>query len=122
MEFLSGHTFKPQDLFSCSVQASASVTAGKWIYLLVTWSRNDGVKMYVDNQMRSSARNGSPNPEKRPTQEQINLSIGRNINGISAPMNGMFKMASLVVFNTYIQTQLIASVCNYFSKPRKLEC
>lgn len=91
------------------------------MYVLITWNRNEGVKIYVDNQMKSLARNGKPNPEKRPTAEQINLSVGRNINGISAAMNGMFKMSSLVVFNTHIQTNMIAPVSNYFSKSRKLK-
>ncbi|XP_031555970.1 uncharacterized protein LOC116292758 [Actinia tenebrosa] len=98
-------------------EASTSVTGGQWMYLLITWNRNEGVKMYVDNQMKSSTRNGKPNPDKQPTTKQINLNVGRNVNGLSAPMNGMFKMASLVVFNTYIPTQMIAPISNYFSKP-----
>lgn len=102
------------------LQASTAVIPDKWFYLLIKWTRNDGISMYVDNQLKESTRDGRPNAEmKLPTSDQTNLVIGRNIDGQSVAHNAHFSIASLVVFNKNIPTQSISPVTKYFSDPRE---
>ena len=80
----------------------------------------NGLSMYIDNQLKTTTRDGRPNAEmKLPTTDQTNLVVGRNIDGQSAPFNAHFSMASLVFFNRNIPTQSIPPVSKYFSDPRE---
>ncbi|KXJ05282.1 hypothetical protein AC249_AIPGENE12630 [Exaiptasia diaphana] len=101
-----------------ALEITSQVVPNAWFYLLVMWNRNDGLSMYMDNQLKASTRDGRPNPvERLPTTEQTNLNVGRNINGQSAPHNAHFLMSSLVMFNRNIPTQSVPSITKYFSKP-----
>ena len=72
--------------------------------------------MYFNTEMKVSDPVGQPseiNP-RSVVHEQLNLNIGRNVNGEGSAFFAKFGIASLAVFDEYIPTQQISAVYQYF--------
>nr|XP_058946642.1 uncharacterized protein LOC131774603 [Pocillopora verrucosa] len=70
----------------------------KWVYVMVTWSKEDGMKMYYNADLRVHNVTGKPVPLTSVTSYKDNFVIGREV-GNNGPFHpSAFDMASFTTF------------------------
>lgn len=70
----------------------------KWVYVMVTWSKEDGMKMYYNANLRVHNVTGKPVPLTSVTSYKDNFVIGREV-GNNGPFHpSAFDMASFTTF------------------------
>lgn len=78
------------------VQSTAIMN--NWVYVLVTWSKREGMKMYYNAQLRVHDTTGKPVSSTTVTSYKDNFVIGREV-GNNGPFHpGKFDMASFTTF------------------------
>ena len=89
--------------------------------MLITWSKSDGLSMYYNTELKDNDSSGEVseiNP-RAVVPEQLNLNIGRNVNGEGSAFYAKFTIGSLAVFDEFIPTQQISAVYEYFKVTSK---
>ena len=95
------------------IQASASLIIDQWIYVIVTFQKNQGVLLYYDAKLRSANKTGLPVSDTRPVDTDKNLLIGRNIEG--PPYHyAAFDMASLTIFPEFLNENDVEKTFLFF--------
>ena len=101
------------------VQAEADVITDQWFYLVTTWRLKSGLSMYINGKLLAQDKGGVGVQNMKDWTQQENFFLGRNIGG-TGQFFGNFYIASLVVFNNYLEAPAVYSVSKYYSKDGKV--
>lgn len=84
--------------FHYKVGSSAGALMNNWVYVMVTWSKREGMKMYYNAQLRVHNTTGEPVRTTALNPYKDNFVIGREV-GNNGPFHpGKFDMASFTTF------------------------
>lgn len=80
------------------MESSGSALMNDWVYVMVTWSKRDGMKMFYNSQLRVHNTTGAPVPMTSVTPYKDDFVIGREV-GNNGPFHpAKFYMASFTTF------------------------
>lgn len=102
------------------VQAETDVITDKWIYLVATWRLKNGLTIYINGKGMAQDKGGVGVQNMKDLQQHDNFFIGRNVGGTGA-LFANFYIASLVVFNSYLEAPGVFSVSKYYSKDGEIQ-
>ena len=85
-------------MFFLLYQVESSALPKEWVYVMVTWKKKDGMKMYYNAQLRVQDTTGKPVSLTTVSPYKNNFVIGREV-GNNGPFHpGKFAMASFTTF------------------------
>lgn len=102
----------------CFVQAETDVTTDQWFYLVATWRMKTGLTLYVNGKQLAQDKGGVGVQNMKDWIQQDNFFIGRNVGGTGQFFANMY-IASLVVFNNFLEAPAVYSVSKYYSNDGK---
>ena len=80
------------------MESSGSALMNDWVYVMVTWSKRDGMKMFYNSQLRVHNTTGAPVSMTSVTPYKDDFVIGREV-GNNGPFHpAKFYMASFTTF------------------------
>lgn len=70
----------------------------EWVYVMVTWNKKEGMKMYYNAQLRVQDTTGKPTRITKVNSFKNNFAIGREVGNNGPFHSGKFDMASFTTF------------------------
>ena len=102
----------------CFVQAETDVTTDQWFYLVATWRMETGLTLYINGKQLAQDKGGVGVQNMKDLTQHENFFIGRNVGGTGQFFANMY-IASLVVFNNFLEAPAVYSVSKYYSNDGK---
>ena len=93
----------------------------EWVYVMVTWRKRDGIRMYYNAQLRSNNATGAPVENTTVDPYKDNLVIGREVGNNGPFHSAHFNMASFTTFAGCLSQDEVNAAYIFFWSGRKCE-
>ena len=103
-------------------QAEIDAPTGEWFYFGIAWRMKTGLVIYVNGKQAAADKGGVGVQNMKDWTGQENFLIGRNV-GESGQVFANFYLASMVVFNQYLEAPAMYSAYKYYNNDgERIKC
>lgn len=97
----------------------SSLVQNDWVYVMVTWSKKEGMKMFYNAQLRVHDTTGKPTSMTIVNPYKNNFVIGRVVGNNGPFHSGKFDMASFTTFGGRLLQDDVNAAYIFFWSGRK---